>query len=302
MRRVWLALVIASLGWGTAGVASRAVLAEDVGPYALAAIRSMVGALVVVGFLMARRSGMPRTAVAWKVGVFMGVTNLAVPYILSNVALQYASAGFLGLSTALIPLFTALLAHFLLPAERLDGVRVTGLVLGFSGVAVLLGWGDSGLAEGGRPLLAGLLAVLAVASIAVGGIYAKHHSGGYRSLEVTGVHFVSGTAFIAVAMLFFEGVPAAPTVKAWSLLTYMGVFSTFLPFVLYYWMLRSVSATWVSLSGYLVPPIALVGGMVFLDERLQPGLLLGGALILLGVLLTDRAERRARPTPSRRAS
>src|SRR3989304_2265136 len=60
MRRVWLALLIASLGWGTAGVATRVVLDEGVGPYTVAALRSALAAVVVVVFLVARRSGVPR--------------------------------------------------------------------------------------------------------------------------------------------------------------------------------------------------------------------------------------------------
>ena len=78
----------------------------------------------------------------------MGVSNLAVPYILSTIALQYASAGFIGLTTALIPLFTALLAHFALENERLSPMKVGGLVLGFAGVGALLGSGESGLVSG----------------------------------------------------------------------------------------------------------------------------------------------------------
>lgn len=294
MRRVWLALIVSSLGWGTAGVATRAVLDDGVGPLALATYRSLIAAAVVVVFLVVSRAGFPRSKTAWKVGLLMAVTNLAVPYILSNIALQHASAGFLGLTTALIPLLTAIVAHFALADERLDALKVLGLVVGLGGVAVLLTSGDSGLVGGGRPVLAGVLALVSVLSISVGGVYAKHHSGGYGSLEVTGVHFVVGTILIAIATLIGEGVPPAVSGHSWLLLGYMGVFATVVPFILYYWMLRSVSATFASIAGYLIPPIAVVAGMVFLDERLQRGLVVGGALILLGVVITDRAERRVK--------
>lgn len=294
MRRVWLALVVSSLGWGTAGVATRAVLDDGVEPLALATYRSLIAVAVVGAFLLARNEGVPRSAIAWKVGLVMAVTNLAIPSILLNIALQHASAGFLGLTTALIPLLTAIVAHFALRNERLDAVKVVGLGVGLSGVAVLLTSGDSGLAGGGRPVFAGALALVAVLSIALGGVYAKHHAGGYGSLEVTGVHFVAGTIMIAIATLVGEGVPGGVSGGSWLLLAYLGGFSTFLPFVLYYWMLRSVSATFASIAGYLIPPIAVVAGMVFLDERLQRGIVIGGALILLGVLITDRAERRVR--------
>lgn len=294
MRRVWAAMIVASLGWGLAGVATRATLDEGVEPFALATFRSGFAVVAVIAFLAIRRAGVPRSPAAWRVGLMMGVTNLAIPYLLSNVALQYASAGFLGLTTALIPLFTAIVAHIALAGERLDGLKVAGLVVGFAGVAVLFSSGDSGLEEGGRPLVAGVLALISVLSIAVGGVYAKRHAGGYGPLEVTGVHFVTGVIVIVVAMFVGEGAPGAMTGKAWLLLATMGVLCTFVPFVLYYWMLRSVSATFASIAGYLVPPIAVAAGITFLGEHLQPGIVAGGLLILAGVLISDRAERRVR--------
>jgi drug/metabolite transporter (DMT)-like permease len=290
VRRVWIGLAVASIGWGTGGVATRAALGEGVGPYAVAGVRSVLASLIVIGFLVVRRAGVPRTPESWKVGMMMATTNLAIPFVLTNIALQYASAGFIGLTTALIPLITAGVAHFALANEPMTLLKLIGLVIGFSGVAALLVSGDSGLADGGRPITAGLLALVAVVSIAVGGVYAKHHAGKYTALEVTGVHFVVGSVLIVIAMLAAEGMPSGFSTKAWVLLAYMAAFSTFVPFAIYYWLLRVVSATFASLAGYMVPVVSVVAGMLFLDERLQAGLVLGGLLILVGVVVTERAE------------
>jgi drug/metabolite transporter (DMT)-like permease len=173
-------------------------------------------------------------------------------------------------------------------------VRSMGLILGLAGVAVLLTSGDSGLTEGGRPMLAGVYALIAVLSIAAGGVYAKQYAGQYRPTEVVGIHFVSGSIVIATTTLIIEGAPAGLTGNAWALIVYMALGSTVLPFILYYWMIRTVSATFASMAGYLVTLIAVIAGMVFLDERLQPGILIGGVLILVGVVIGERAERAAR--------
>ena len=82
------------------------------------------------------------------------------------------------------------------------------------------------------------------------------------------------------------------TGRAWVLLGYMAVFSSFVPMMLYYWLLRRVTATYASLAGYVIPIIAIVAGIVFLGEQLQAGIALGGLLILIGVIVTDRSERR----------
>jgi drug/metabolite transporter (DMT)-like permease len=222
----------------------------------------------------------------------MGITNMAVPFVLANIALQYASAGFVGLMTALIPILTAVMAHFLLQGERLTGMRVVGLVVALAGVAALMLSGDSGLAEGGRPVYAGILGLVSVLAISYGGVYAKRFAGQYRNLDASGIHFLSGTIVIAVIWLVGDGLPKAESLRALSLMAYLGLVSTFAAFALYYWLLQRVSATYASLTGYVVPVFAIVSGIVLLDERLQPGIVLGGALILIGVIITDRSYRR----------
>ncbi len=293
MRRIWIALLIASFGWGTAGVGTRVMLDDGGLPFTIATLRALIASVAVFGYLLVRRTPFPKGP-ALKVGIAMGISNLAVPYLTSTVALQYASAGFVGVTTALIPLFTAVIAHFTLAGERLSVGRMAGLAIGFCGVALLIGSGDAGIPGGGRPVVAGVLSLVGVLSIAAGGVYAKHHAGGYEPLEVTGVHFVSGTVVMVIATAIAEGAPRGMPGSSWAIVVYLALVSTFVPFTLYYWMLRQVSATFASLAGYLVPPIAVAAGILFLSERLERGILLGGVLILAGVLIADRAERRAR--------
>jgi drug/metabolite transporter (DMT)-like permease len=291
VRAVWFSILLAALGWGTSSVATRGALEQGMGPYAIATYRSLIGAVAVVVFLVVMRRGLPRGSATWKTGLVQGITNLAVPYILLNIALQHASAGFVGLLVALVPMLTAVLAHFMLPAERLGVVKVLGLAVAAGGVGVLLLAGDSGLVDGGRPDLALLLGFLGAASIAFGGTYAKIHAGAYTPLQVTGIHFVSGAAVIAVVALSVEGPSAPQNMETWALMTYLGLFGQFMPFVLFYRLLQRVSATYASMVGYVVPLIAVTAGVILLDERLQAGIVLGGLLILVGVLITDRSER-----------
>jgi drug/metabolite transporter (DMT)-like permease len=98
---------------------------------------------------------------------------------------------------------------------------------------------------------------------------------------------------LLVAMFAIEGAPSDVTARGWSLIAVMAVAATFMPFLIYFWLLERISATEASLIGYLVPLIALVGGLVLLDEQLQFGIMVGGALVFAGLLLADRQSRRA---------
>jgi drug/metabolite transporter (DMT)-like permease len=293
-RSGWIALVVAAIGWGTGGIAVRAALGEDVGPWTIVALRVGLAAVLVIGLLAAQGLRRP-DRLTLKVGLVMAVTNLLIPYVLFTFAYDEASAGFVGLFAALIPLATAVYANFMLADERLNRGKVIGLIVGFAGVAALLFSGDSGLGAEGRPLVAAALALVSVVAIGYAGAYAKRYAGRYDTMEMIGIQFGASTVLLIPAMLLLEGVPTSIAAPGWTLIAYMAVASTFLPFYLYYRLLRTTPATTVALVGYLVPLVSLIGGVLLLGEHIESGIMIGGALILTGMVITDRAGRTRTP-------
>ena len=290
--RIWLAFGLASFGWGTSGVGVRAAFDEGVPPLAMVALRAIIAAVTIFAFLQFGRGAVPRGREEWRMGLFMSLFNLTLPFILMTLGYQYASAGFMGLLAALIPLATAVFAHFLLPDDPLYSGKVIGLVVALAGVAFLTLTGDSGLEEGGRPLLALALGVSAVICIGVANIYAKKRSASYDPVEVTGMQFAIGAAILIPLAAAVEGWPSEITAVGWLLLLYLGLVGSVLPFLVYYWVLKHVSVTRAQIIAYLVPLVALTSGVIVLDEKLEIGIAVGGGLILLGVIITGAAERR----------
>lgn len=290
--RIWSAIGGASLAWGSAGIATRAALNAGVPPIAMSAIRAVLAALVLFAALQLLGVRISRDPAVWRTGVVAAVFQLATPFVLFTLAYQYASAGFVGLIVALVPLGTATVAHFMLPDEPLHAPKAVGLVTAFAGVAILLLSGDSGLDEGGRPLLAAALSVGAVAAISFASVYAKRKAGTYDPTEITWMQFAIGGVLIVILGMFTEGVPAAITGWGWTMMVYLAVIGSVVPFLLFYWLLRHVSTTKAALVGYIVPLVAITGGVLLLDEQIQPGIVLGGILIFAGIVLTNRAEHR----------
>jgi drug/metabolite transporter (DMT)-like permease len=274
--RIWAALIVASLAWGTTGVATRAALGDGVPPIGMAAIRAVIASILLYAIIRVRGGRVTRDRDRWKTGSVAAVFQLATPFVLFTLAYQYASAGFVGLIVALIPLGTAIVAHFLLPDEPLHGAKVVGLMVAFSGVALLLLSGDSGLDEGGRPLLASLLSIGAVASISFANVFTKSRSGTYDPMELTWMQFAIGGALMVAVMLLFEGMPGLISPWGWTLIAYLTVVGSVVPFLLLYWLLRHVTATKASLVGYVVPIVSITSGVVLLDEHLQAGIVVGG--------------------------
>lgn len=297
--RIWLAIVAAAVAWGTTGVATRAALNAGVPPIQMAATRAVLAAVLLYALMAMRGHGrITRDRDRWITGGFAALFQLAAPFVLFTLAYQYASAGFVGLLVALVPLGTAIVAHYWLPDEPMHAAKLTGLLVAFAGVAFLLLSGDSGLEQGGDPLPAAVLSLAAVLSISFAGVFTKGRPATYEPTELTWMQFAAGSVLIVAAMLVLEGLPSGISAWGWTLIGYLTVVGSITPFLLFYWILARVSATKASLVGYVVPLIALVSGIVLLDERLQTGIAVGGVLIIVGVVLTNNAERKVLGIPA----
>jgi drug/metabolite transporter (DMT)-like permease len=290
--KVWSAIVVASIGYGTTGVATRAALNAGVPPIGLAAIRAVLAASVLAAWFLITRRPVSRDRHNLVTGLVSGLFQLSIPFILFTLAYQYASAGFVGLIVALMPLTVASVAHLFLPDEPLTGPKVIGLTVAFAGVGILLFSGDSGLGAGGRPLLAAVLTLGAVISMSFATVFIRSRAGTYDPVELTLLQFLVGVVVVGVAMFAAEGTPEGITAWGWTMILYLTAVGSLLPTVLYFWLLSRVTSTKTALVGYVTPLIALVAGVIFLSEVIQIGIAIGGAFILAGVVLTDRAERK----------
>ena len=286
-RRIWALLLAISFGWGSSPIGVRIALREGLGPITIAATSSMIAAVAVMVLVAGLRRGSLVGRLEWRIGAVLAVLAVLLPYQTRNVALDNASAGFVTLISSLIPLVTVVVAHFMLSDERLKVVTVVGLLLGLGGVAVLLLGGDSGIAEGGNAPVAGLFGLISVVSVSFAAVYAKRYAGRYSVLGVTGVQFAMGAVALSLLAVLIEGVPASLSLTGTISLAYVGLIGNFMPLALYFFLIRHVTVTYSSIVGYIVPFIAVFAGVLLLDEQIQPGIVAGGALVLLGVVVTD---------------
>lgn len=289
--RVAAALLAASLGWGLAGVGTRAAYLDGAGTLLVFGARTLVATAAVVIFALAVRR---RTSIAaWRRGAMIGIPRVGLAPLMFMASLQYISAGIEALVITLIPATTASLAALFLH-ERLRRPQVAGLALGLAGTFVIVLSGESGLSDGGNAILGGTLALAGVAFGSVSGVlarrYAPHHGTAALALPM----FVSGAAVAVVAVGFVGlGDPSEVDASTWALLVALGLGSTLLPFVATLFASKHTSAAVVALTGYVAPLVGVIGGIVLLDERLTPVILLGGALTLAGVGLMSRGRSTA---------
>ncbi|HYH33574.1 MAG TPA: DMT family transporter [Nocardioides sp.] len=289
----WLPLAAVSTTlvlWASAFVAIRH-LGHDFSPGALSLGRLVVASLVLTGIALA--SGLPRpTAREWRSIVVIGVLWFGVYNVALNEGEQRVDAGTAAMLIQVAPVLIALLSAVFLeePFTRYLGL---GLALAFGGV-VLIGTGSSPGSD--RDVVGVLLCLVSAAVYSVSLVLQKPLMARLRSVHVIWLACTIG----AVTCLPFAGqlwseASTAPASSLWWLV-YLGVFPTALAFSTYGYALRHMSASRLGVTTYLVPPITIVLGLVFLGEVPPTMAYVGGALALVGVAV---ARRRPKPRVDR---
>ncbi|MFA6298002.1 MAG: DMT family transporter [Nocardioides sp.] len=287
----WLpvtAVAVTLVLWASAFVAIRH-LGHDFSAGSLSLGRLLVGAVALGAIALSR--GFPRpTGREWVSIIAIGVLWFGVYNVALNEGEQRVDAGTAAMLIQVSPVLIALMAAVLL-SERFTIFLGLGLALAFSGVAVI---GLSTSPGGDRDLVGVLLCLLSAVVYSISLILQKPLVAKLSALHVTWLACTVG----AVVCLPFSGalvseVADAPTSSLMWVL-YLGIFPTAIAFTTYAFALQHMSASSLGITTYLVPPITIVMGLVFLDE-VPPGLAyLGGALALVGVAVARRKPR-ARP-------
>jgi drug/metabolite transporter (DMT)-like permease len=289
-----LLLGLAAL-WGASYMFIK-VAVRDLEPAPLMGLRLLVAAAALFAVL-ARRRGV-REAAREVRGVgrsafVLGAVNVAIPFTLIAWGEKHVDSGVAAIANATVPIFVALLALRFRPSERVSGLRLAGVVVGLVGVGVLAGIDP----RGGWWAVAGTLAVV-VASLAyaVGGLYGQRLIARTSGLVLATASLAAGAALLLPFALL--QLPAhAPGWKALGSVLGLALLGTALGQLVWYRLLRLYGSSRASLVTYLLPPAALVYGIVLLGEPLTGPELAGLALVLAGVGLGSGLLRPA-PRPA----
>jgi drug/metabolite transporter (DMT)-like permease len=263
---------------------------REIDPWALVFLRVGLGAAVLVplALLTGRGRAVAQARAAWRPLFVLGTVNTAVPFLLFAWAETRITSSLAGLLQGAAPIFTVLIAVGL-GLERVGSRRLAGFLVGFAGVAILVG------SPGGGGLLAALAIVLAAFCYAVGSTFA--------SRRLTGVDpFVigAGSCVVATALTAPLGIARFPdSLPGWkeggSVLA-LGLAGTGIAYVMVFALLASAGPSRTILVTYTIPAVALAYGVVLLGEPLRWVSLAGLALILAGVVFAA-----GKPPPAKRS-
>jgi drug/metabolite transporter (DMT)-like permease len=300
-RSDWLILLVLALIWGGAfffiGVAVR-----HVHPLTYVWLRLTIGAAGLWGWLAFKgeRVSLPREV--WGSILLLALLNNAIPFTLFGWGQTHIASGLASILNATTPIWGVVVAHFLTRDERMSPRKAAGVLLGFGGVAVMIG--PSILSSVGTSGLAQLACVAASLSYALAAVWARRFKKlGISPFSVTTGQLTAG-AVVMLPMSMIVDRPwtqALPPLSAWMAIAALALLCTAFGYVLYFRLIDRAGATNALLVTLLVPPVAILLGGLFLGETLAPQDFGGLALIALGLaaidgrLLTSLSRRRLRP-------
>jgi len=289
-RRGWVLFLAMSVIWGIPYLLIK-VAVDEVSPVMLVFARCVVGAALLLPWTIAK--GLLRPALRhWRALLLFTVLEMAGPWLLIAYAEESLSSSLTGLLVAGVPFVAALAGLLLGEEERLTPIRVLGMAIGVVGIGVLLGLDLEG---------AQLLPILAIGLVLIG--YATGPLVVTRALpDVSGVAassialFVTAVVYAPFAAPQLDEAASAPA-TAWLALAALGVVCTALALALFFSLIREVGPQRALVITFVNPAVAVLLGVLLLDEPFTLGIALGLPLVLLGCVLATRRSVAAEPAP-----
>jgi drug/metabolite transporter (DMT)-like permease len=302
----WATLLTLAVIWGGAFFFI-SVAVSEVAPLTYVWLRLTIAAAAMWLFLLWRREPTGLPAGVWRPILLLALLNNVVPFILFGWGQTQIAIGLASILNATTPIWGVVVAHVFTRDERMTGRKLAGVLIGFAGVAVMIG--PAVLTSLGGDTLALLACVTASLCYALAGVWARRFRAmGLPPVAVTTGQLTVGAAImLPIALLVDQPwARAMPSLGAIGAIVALSLVCTSFAYILYFRLIDRAGATNALLVTLLVPPIAILLGALFLGEIIGARDIAGLALIALGLAAIDgrllSAAARLRPGALPRAA
>ena len=286
--RLYTLISLMTALWAANFVISKIALREMPAVLTAGLRTTLAGLFILPIYVVSHRNG---SQSAWSrrdipILIFLGVFGVALNQLFFVLGIGRTSVAHAAIVIGLTPVMVLLIAAAM-GQERLQAVKLIGMLIALGGVLVLQMTAGNG---SGATLLGDLYIFLAALAFAVFTVSGKRVSSKFGSVTVNTFAYVGG-GLMLLPVTIWDGAGfdfAAVSSAAWMSLIYMAVFPSVVCYLIYYYALMHIPASRVSAFSYLQPLLATLLAIPVLGERLNASLVVGGALVLLGVYLTER--------------
>ena len=285
--REWGMLLTLSLVWGGSFFFNE-IAVRQLPVFTVVVCRVALAAVILLAVLRLTGQRLPRSGKVWAAFFGMGMLNNVIPFSLIVAGQQSVASGVASILNAATPLFGVIFAHLLTQDEKLTPLKLAGVIVGFLGVAVMIG--PDAISGLGWNLAAQMMILAGAASYAFAGIFGRRFKAMGVLPMATATGQVIASSIILLPLVLVIDRPwtlPAPGWDAIAALIGVAAISTAFAYFLYFRILASAGATNLLLVTFLIPISAILLGTAFLSEALLPRQIAGMALIGLGLSLID---------------
>ena len=249
-------------------------------------LRVFLGALILLPIAI-KKGMLRRTLKAWPAVLAFAVFEMVGPWYLITEAERSINSSLAGLLITTVPFIAAFLVGLLGDRSAWHPLTILGLVLGFAGVVSLVG---IDVFAGHIMVTPVLMMLVAAVGYAVAPIIANRMPTDVPTLGVIAVSLAMVTLIYApfAAVTLTQDIQAGPSLGAWSSVIVLGAVCSALAFVIFFTLIREIGPARASLITYVNLSVAVVLGVVFLDEAITAGILVGFPLVVVGSYLASR--------------
>jgi len=293
---ILVGMLVLYVVWGSTYLGI-AIAVQTIPPFVMAGIRFLVAGLILLVWSRLRggRAFVAPTRREWRDSAIVGGLLLGGGMGMVAWGEQTIPSGIAALMVALVPVWIAVFGRIAF-GQRLPGLAIAGIAIGFVGIAVLVGPTALGTTDALDPT--GLLAIiLSPICWSIGSLYASHRAVLPREpLVNSGLQMLTGGLVLAVMgtlsgeLLTFD--PAAVSSDSLWALAYLTIVGSLLAFTTFGWLLRVAPLPLVATYAYVNPVVAVILGALVLQEPVEPRTVVAGAIIVFAVALIVTARGR----------
>ena len=280
----WIVFILLGAIWSSSFMWIKIAI-QEVGPITLVAFRAAFGLLFGIVVILIQRVPFPRTRKEWIPLLLIGITNIAIPFFLISWGELHIDSAVASILDATVPLFTIVIAHFILQDDKITLPKMLGLVIGFGGILVLL---SKDIGSSSSSLLGQAAVILASVFYAISAIYIRKTTEDTPGILRSAGPLISASIIMWLGASIFESPVHIPQLGiTWVALLFMGVLGSGLAFVMAFYLIHEIGPTRTTMVTYLFPLGGIILGVIFLQEQLTWHVLAGAALIITSLAVAN---------------
>ena len=284
----WILLMLLSAIWGGAFTLNKFAL-EAYSPEILVTARLFIASIILIGFVLIIFKKIDIEFSNWRYYLFMSIVGIVAPFLLISHGQIGIDSSLAGILMSTMPISTLILSHFFLVDEHMTKKKLLGFLVAFTGIIILI-MPEKHILE--NNFIDGIYSELMVIGGAILYSFAAVYGKRFRITNPlnasTGVILYSTVIMGIYIMLNFDLAPGSyGNYEHIAAVVILGVFCTAIATIIYFQILQSSGATFISIMNYLIPIWAILFGVIFFGEDVSWNYFAGLVIIILGIQLSQ---------------